>query len=197
MSRFPASGSGLSTAYTYVQDGYPNGAEEGESLYHVTEDRAYVFDGDNWVEQTVTDHGELSGVSEGDHRTDAQVSNLAPVDDVNGQTGSVSISGVSSGTSNPNGSDYDSGGTWTLWNAGGPIAVTECSGSVSTNEPYGFEVYLEIYSGSNWVQKYQRSDNGPSYHGSTGLAQSARLRVVSGTDPDTVSYDLNIEFIKA
>jgi hypothetical protein len=54
-------------------DGYPSDAEEGESLYHVTEDAAYVYTGSSWVEQTVTNHSQLAGVSEGDHRTESQV----------------------------------------------------------------------------------------------------------------------------
>jgi hypothetical protein len=60
-------------------DGYPSDAEEGESLYHVTEDAAYVYTGSSWVEQTVTNHSQLAGISEGDHRSDQRVADLAPV----------------------------------------------------------------------------------------------------------------------
>ena len=79
MTRFPASGGGSGPPYTYVMDGYPSDAEEGESLYHVTEDAAYVYTGSSWVEQTVTNHGQLAGISEGDHRSDQRVADLAPV----------------------------------------------------------------------------------------------------------------------
>ncbi|WP_206750396.1 hypothetical protein, partial [Halorubrum sp. SS7] len=69
MTRFPASGGGSGPPYTYVMDGYPSDAEEGESLYHVTEDAAYVYTGSSWVEQTVTNHGQLAGVSAADHHS--------------------------------------------------------------------------------------------------------------------------------
>jgi hypothetical protein len=70
-------------------DGYPDDAEEGESLYHITEDAAYVYTGSSWVEQTVTNHGQLAGISEGDHRSDQRVSDLSPLQSVNGRTGDV------------------------------------------------------------------------------------------------------------
>jgi hypothetical protein len=94
MTRFPASGGGSGPPYTYVMDGFPEGAEEGESLYHITEDAAYVYTGSTWVEQTVTNHSQLAGVSAGDHHdryTDAEAESAAPVDSVNGQIGAVSI----------------------------------------------------------------------------------------------------------
>lgn len=90
MTRFPASGGGSGPPYTYVMDGYPSDAEEGESLYHITEDAAYVYTGSTWVEQTVTNHSQLAGISEGDHRSDQRVAELAPVESVNGRTGAVS-----------------------------------------------------------------------------------------------------------
>lgn len=67
MTRFPASGGGSGPPYTYVMDGYPGDAEEGESLYHVTEDAAYVYTGSSWVKQTVTNHGQLAGVTANAH----------------------------------------------------------------------------------------------------------------------------------
>ncbi|TKX86352.1 hypothetical protein EXE43_08855 [Halorubrum sp. SS5] len=75
-------------------DGFPSGAEEGESLYHITEDAAYVYTGSSWVEQTVTNHGQLAGVSEGDHRSDTRVSEIAQnAVSVPNNTGSVGSSG--------------------------------------------------------------------------------------------------------
>ncbi|TKX70953.1 hypothetical protein [Halorubrum sp. GN11GM_10-3_MGM] len=82
--------SGGGGGYDYVQASYPPDAEEGEDLYHLTEDAAFVYSGSAWIEQTVTDHSQLSGVNEGDHRSDSQVKNLAPVDTVNGRSGDVS-----------------------------------------------------------------------------------------------------------
>ena len=72
-------GSGGGGGYDYVEAFYPSDAEEGESLYHLTENAAFVYSGSEWIEQTVTDHSQLSGVNEGDHRSDQRVSDLAPV----------------------------------------------------------------------------------------------------------------------
>lgn len=93
MSRFPSVG-GSRQSYTYVKDGYPADAKEGESLYHISEDAAYVYTGASWVEQTVTSHSQLSGVGESDHHnryTDSEAASSAPVQSVNGQTGYVSV----------------------------------------------------------------------------------------------------------
>lgn len=63
ISTFGAAGG----AYTYVQDAEPSGAEEGETWYDSGANEAYVYDGNNWVEQTVVDHAELSGLTASDH----------------------------------------------------------------------------------------------------------------------------------
>jgi microcystin-dependent protein len=81
--------SGGGGGYDYVETFFPSDAEEGEDLYHLTKDAAFVYDGAEWIEQTVTDHSQLSGVNAGDHRSDSQVSDLAPVQSVNGRTGAV------------------------------------------------------------------------------------------------------------
>lgn len=45
----------------------------------------------DWVNNnTPSSHSDLTGVNEGDHRSDQRVADLAPVQSVNGQTGSVS-----------------------------------------------------------------------------------------------------------
>lgn len=61
------------TGYDYVQTDQPENPQEGETWYDVDADRAYVYDGANWVEMTVTDHGQLSGVGSGQHRSDGNV----------------------------------------------------------------------------------------------------------------------------
>jgi len=110
--------SGGGGGYDYVETFYPSDAEEGESLYHLTEDAAYVYTGTEWTEQTVTDHGQLSGVSEGDHRSDGRVSDLAPVQSVDGETGNVTAipSGVITMWS---GSTSDVPNGWTLCDGSG------------------------------------------------------------------------------
>ena len=58
---------GSSRGYDYVQPGEPSDPDEGEEWYDTDANQAYVFDGAAWVELTVTDHGQLSGVSASDH----------------------------------------------------------------------------------------------------------------------------------
>jgi hypothetical protein len=67
MPSFRSSGGG--GGYDYVQDGEPTEAVEGEEWYDPGADAAFVYDGSGWVEQTVTDHGQLSGVSAADHHS--------------------------------------------------------------------------------------------------------------------------------
>lgn len=81
--------SGGGGGYDYVETSFVSDAEEGEELYHLTNNAAYVYTGVQWIEQTVTDHSQLSGVNEGDHRSDQRVSDLAPLQSVNGRTGDV------------------------------------------------------------------------------------------------------------
>jgi len=61
------------SGYDYVQDAQPSEAVEGETWYDTGVDEAYVYDGANWLELTVLDHGELSGVAAGDHRSDQNI----------------------------------------------------------------------------------------------------------------------------
>lgn len=53
--------------FDYVQDPSPDAPEEGEEWYDTGSDRAFVFDGSNWIEQTIGDHSELSGIGSADH----------------------------------------------------------------------------------------------------------------------------------
>lgn|GEM_PF-3039967 len=48
--------------YDYVQTAQPADPKEGQTWYDLDADSARVFDGAAWVEMTVTDHGQLSGV---------------------------------------------------------------------------------------------------------------------------------------
>lgn len=62
-------GGGGGGAYTYVQDTQPSAPEEGESWYDTAGNAAFVYDGAAWIEQTVADHSELSGVGSSDHHS--------------------------------------------------------------------------------------------------------------------------------
>jgi len=71
MARY-SSGSG-GGGFDYVQSGTPSAAEEGEEWYATGEGTyskgAYVFDGQYWIEQTVVEHGQLSGVQSDQHHS--------------------------------------------------------------------------------------------------------------------------------
>ncbi|WP_418283912.1 hypothetical protein [Halorubrum sp. DTA46] len=85
--------SGGGGGYDYVQASFPDDADEGESLYHLDNNAAYVYTGVEWTEKTVTDHSQLSGVDSDTHHpryTDGEVlaaveaGDLDRVDGVNG-----------------------------------------------------------------------------------------------------------------
>lgn len=61
------------SGYDYVQATVPEAAEEGETWYDIESDRAAVYTGIDWVEMTVTDHGQLSGVDGWQHLSQADV----------------------------------------------------------------------------------------------------------------------------
>jgi hypothetical protein len=63
----------LSAGFTHVQDTQPEGAEEGATWYDLGSNEAKVYDGAEWRLLTVTSHAELSDVSTGQHRSDANV----------------------------------------------------------------------------------------------------------------------------
>ncbi|QGX95005.1 hypothetical protein EI982_09480 [Haloplanus rallus] len=75
--------------YNYVQAGTPpNGVEEGETWYETDENTSWVYDGTDWVELSVTDHAQLTGVGASDHHSPVSVSQ--PL--VNGGSQSLDLS---------------------------------------------------------------------------------------------------------
>ena len=118
MSRFPSTGSGGSSAYTYVQDEYPGDAKEGESLYHAGEDRAYVYTGTSWIEQTVAAHSDLSGIGPDNHHTrytDSEAGSAAKskLEDVSVISGTSTDTLAQTSTVVASGNEYALGGTVT------------------------------------------------------------------------------------
>lgn len=94
MTGIAGGGGGGSGGYTYVQNPEPTQPDEGETWYDVGSNKAFVFTGTEWVELTVVAHGSLSGIDASDHHTrysDAEASNAAPVQSVNGETGIVDV----------------------------------------------------------------------------------------------------------
>ena len=73
-------GGGGGGGYNYVQDAEPGDPSEGEEWYDTGADAAFVYDGSAWIEQTVVDHGQLSGIGSGDHHsryTDSEAADIA------------------------------------------------------------------------------------------------------------------------
>ncbi|SFR59693.1 hypothetical protein [Halorubrum sodomense] len=210
--------SGGGGGYDYVEAAYPSDPDEGESLYHTDENRAFVYNGSAWVEQTVTDHSQLSGVGPDTHHpqdhgnedhtatfetesgaqsrvddhavdadahhakttssseltdvspdsdasahhgryTDSEAANAAPVDDVNGQTGSVSISYSADQTGYNNVTSSRSLDTSYTNNTGNPLIVavevgpdgncSEFDVGLNTGGTYNIDIFgLNLSSGT-------------------------------------------------
>jgi len=62
-------GGGGGGGYNYVQDAEPGDPSEGEEWYDTGADAAFVYDGSAWIEQTVADHSQLTGVNQDDHHS--------------------------------------------------------------------------------------------------------------------------------
>ncbi|GAB7012039.1 hypothetical protein [Halolamina salina] len=93
VSIYGGSGGG---GFDYVQDPQPQDPQEGEEWYDTGSDSAFVYDGSAWVEQTITDHSKLSGISSSDHHsryTDAEAAAAAPVAGIRGGFDSTNVSG--------------------------------------------------------------------------------------------------------
>ncbi len=62
-------GSGGGGGFDYVQDPSPQNPEEGEEWYDTGSDRAFVYDGSTWIEQTIGSHDKLSNVTASQHHS--------------------------------------------------------------------------------------------------------------------------------
>ncbi|WP_435074925.1 hypothetical protein [Halorubrum sp. HHNYT27] len=137
MTRFPPAAGGSQKAYTYVQDGYPTEAvEEGQTLYHVTENRAYVYDGGNWIEQTVTDHSELSGITAADHRSDANIESV-----IDGSAVSVASAADAGSLGGVDADQYPKAGETVVYEGSQPETTQ------AVNE--SFTEYIPIFDGTS------------------------------------------------
>ncbi|MFB6087857.1 MAG: hypothetical protein ABEJ85_04990, partial [Haloarculaceae archaeon] len=95
--------------YDYVQTAQPGDPKEGETWYDVDGDAAFVYDGASWVQMTVTDHAQLSGVTAGAHRTDSNI-----VSTVDGQVDADTVDGYhASSLQTPNSTQSGGAGTVT------------------------------------------------------------------------------------
>ena len=82
------SGGSEFAGYDYVQTDPPANPSEGQTWYDVDADGAFVYDGAGWVEMTVTDHGQLSGIQAGQHRSDSNI-----ISTVDGQVDADTVDG--------------------------------------------------------------------------------------------------------
>lgn len=64
VSIYGGSGGG---GFDYVQDPQPSEPTEGEEWYDTDGNAAYVYDGAEWIEETITTHDKLSGVTSDQH----------------------------------------------------------------------------------------------------------------------------------
>jgi hypothetical protein len=73
--------------YNYVSNATPDppgGVKAGETWYEPDTANSYVYDGGTWVDLTVVDHSQLSGVGESDHHNPVTASNPLTVDAAQG-----------------------------------------------------------------------------------------------------------------
>ncbi|WP_232703154.1 hypothetical protein [Halobacterium wangiae] len=116
MGVWGSGGSGFQ-GYDYVQTDQPANPEEGQTWYDVDGDAAFVYDGAAWLEMTVTDHGQLSGVTAGAHRSDANIRTT-----VDGQVDADTVDGKHAS---------DLGGTLGNYYFTGSVSFNESGGSAS------------------------------------------------------------------
>jgi len=156
MVSIQGAGSG-GAGFDYVQDPSPEAPEEGEEWYDTGSNRAFVYDGSNWIEQTIGSHDELSNVTSSQHHsryTDGEASDAAPVQSVNGRTGAVETVAYHKSFTEGNITDTTS----QEWFLSQPVALTylrlNCGG-------YGQgTVELTFTDGGNWSDTLGNLDSG-------------------------------------
>lgn len=87
------SGGSAFEGYDYVQNAQPVNPGEGQTWYDIDGNAAYVFDGNAWVQMTVTDHGQLSGVGANDHHTKPTATGPSNTPTTGRTTSGINISG--------------------------------------------------------------------------------------------------------
>jgi hypothetical protein len=140
--------------YDYVQPDQPAEAAEGESWYDSDANEAFVYDGANWLELTVLDHGELSGVSASDHHTRYSDSEARTA--VDGSD--VSITGDADTVDNQHAADLATSASdqgelsesrsvekWYQNTTGGPLMVT-----ITLNDPDTWKAKYHVNSSQNF-----------------------------------------------
>jgi hypothetical protein len=177
----------LSAGFTHVQDTQPEGAEEGATWYDLGSNEAKVYDGAEWRLLTVTSHAELSDVSTGQHRSDANV--RATVDgavDADTVDGSHA-SDLGAPNSTQGSSAWETAGTYSFGEGQNHIqlyvtAVRAVSGL------YGGESYtVEFYDGETISGSHSQGSTTTVWSGSTPkLLKSAS----TDSNGDTISVDL-------
>ncbi|GAA0276968.1 hypothetical protein [Halobacterium noricense] len=127
--------------YDYVQTAQPAEPKEGQTWYDLDADSAMVYDGAAWKNMTVTDHGQLSGITADAHRTDSNIISV-----VDGVVDAETVDGQHA-------SDLG-------------VSTTDHTGSDSTSLGYPPQDYsTQILSGSASLLMYVRVDVSATLHG--------------------------------
>lgn len=63
--------------YNYTQPTEPVDPEEGETWYDTDDNLAFVYTGNQFIGLSITQHNDLSGVTEGQHRSNSRVESLS------------------------------------------------------------------------------------------------------------------------
>jgi len=109
-------GGGGGGGFDYVQDPSPQDPSEGEEWFDTGSDRAFVFDGTAWVEMTIGDHGQLSGIESSDHHS--RYSDDEARDATDGKIDAETVDGIhAADLETPNSTNSSEGtGSWeTVW----------------------------------------------------------------------------------
>lgn len=195
-------GGGGGDAYTYVQDSQPGGAEEGETWYDTGSNAAYVYDGASWIEQTVVDRSQLSGVGGADHHT--RYSDGEARSAVRTNTGQIDSYG---GSQQLTGSSATDPWSVTFGNGDGlqvhdqiSVTVTENDGTSDNKNPVVEEIVVvdpdgnetTVWSGS--FGGYTLSD-GETWNNTVDCNEAAgdRIRMKGSLTNDTYSADFTVD----
>ncbi|WP_115863372.1 hypothetical protein [Halorussus litoreus] len=66
----------ITSSVNYVSTTEPSNPSEGEEWFDPDADAVYIWDGNAWLEETISDHRKLSSVQPGQHRSDSNIRNV-------------------------------------------------------------------------------------------------------------------------
>lgn len=186
-------GSGPS-GYDYVQTAQPVDAKEGETWYDVDGDAAFVFDGAAWIEMTVTDHAQLSGVNPGAHRSDSNIVSTAD-GKVNAKTlGGHSPSRWDSLPYFTNVSDVELGTEYQVASSGGNYTVNIANDNKRVSDTITVDTTNLYRVKIHWSGYMENSDYGATLHlaGNYSANSGGGSQQVGNTFNGTRGWNLDV-----